>query len=391
MRFALLCLAFIVCAGAQPAAAPGIAARTSAMRKMPGYFPLYWDEKAGRMWLEIDKFDIEFLYVDSLPAGLGSNDIGLDRGKLGGSRIVRFQRSGPKVLMVEPNYRFRAVNGSPEERRVVEQSYAQSVLWGFDVQSEEGDRVLVDATNFYLRDVQNVPQAIQRAAPVGGAPQFPAAGVPGGPPAAPFRLDPSRCAFYLPSTRNFPKNTEVETTLTFLGDNPNQFVREVAPTPEAVTIRQHHSFVELPGPGYKPRAFDPRAGYFGPGYTDYAVPLTEPIARRVISRHRLQKKDPAAAVSEAVKPIVYYLDRGVGEPMRSALLEGARWWNQAFEGAGYKDAFRVELLPEDADPMDVRYNLIQWIHRATRGWSYGASIVDPRTGEIIKGQVTIGS
>src|SRR5262249_40786709 len=173
--------------------------------------------------------------------------------------------------------------------------------------------------------------------------------------------------------------------------NPNQFVREVAPTPEAVTIRQHHSFVELPGPGYKPRPFDPRAGYFGPGYTDYAVPLTEPIARRVISRHRLQKKDPAATVSEAVKPIVYYLDRGAPEPMRSALLEGARWWNQAFEAAGYKDALRIELLPEDADPMDVRYNLIQWIHRATRGWSYGASIVDPRTGEIIKGQVTLGS
>lgn len=390
MRFVFLCLALACCAAAQPVA-PGIAGRTAGMQKMPGYFPLYWDEKAGRLWLEIDKFDTEFLYVDSLPAGLGSNDIGLDRGRLGGSRIAKFQRTGPKVLMVQPNYRFRAVNGSPEERRVVEQSYAQSVLWGFDVQAEEEGRVLVDATAFYVRDVQNVPQAIQRAAPVGGAPQSPTPGTPAAPPPTPFRLDVSRSAFYLPATKNFPKNTEVETTLTFLGENPNQFVRDVAPSPEAITIRQHHSFIELPGPGFKPRPYDPRAGYFGPSYVDYAVPLSESIAKRVISRHRLQKKDPSAAVSEPVKPIVYYLDRGAPEPMRAALLEGARWWNQAFEAAGYKDAFRVELLPEDADPMDVRYNLIQWIHRATRGWSYGASIVDPRTGEIIKGQVTLGS
>ena len=391
MRSAVLCLAFVLPVFAQPAPTPTIASRTAALRKMPGYFPLYWDDKAGRIFLEIDKFETEFLYVDSLPAGLGSNDIGLDRGQLGESRIVKFERSGPKILLIEPNYRFRAVNGSPEERRVVEQSYVQSVLWGFDVQAEEEGRVLVDATLFYLRDVHNVPQAIQRAAPVGGAPQLPVAGTPGAPPPALFRIDFSRCAFYLPQTKNVPNNTEVDTTLTFLGENPNQFVRDVALTPEVLTVREHHSFVELPGPGYKPRAFDPRSGYGSSAFADYAVPLSEPIAKRFIHRHRLQKKDPAAAVTEPVKPIVYYLDRGAPEPMRSALLEGARWWSQAFEAAGYKDAFRVELLPEDADPMDIRFNLIQWIHRATRGWSYGASIVDPRTGEIIKGQVTLGS
>ena len=375
---------------AQPnagAPAPTIAARTANMRKLPGYFNLYWDEKAGKISLEIDRFDAEFLYVDSLPAGLGSNDLGLDRGQLGGSRIVKFVRSGPKVLLLEPNYRFRAINGSADEQRAVRESFAESVLWGFEAQAEEDGHVLVDATQFYLRDAHNIPQSIQRAQPIGGGPQL-MAGAAGGPL---FRLDPTRCAFYLPNTKNFPRNTEVETILTFTGDNPNLFVREVTPSPDAITVREHHSFIELPGPGYKPREFDPRAGYFGSSFVDYAAPLGDRVTRHLTNRHRLIKKDPAAAVSDPVEPIVYYLDRAAPEPIRSALLEGARWWNQAFEAAGYRNAFRVELMPEGMDPMDVRYNVIQWIHRYTRGWSYGASITDPRTGEIIKGQVTLGS
>ncbi len=386
MKLPACCLLLAAGLCAQPGPVPTIASKTAGMRAMPGYFPLYWDDRAGRLWLEIDRFDTEFLYVNSLPAGIGSNDIGLDRGQIGGSRIVKFQRSGPKILLIEPNYRFRSLNGSPDERRAVEQSFAQSVLWGFDAVAEENGRVLVDATAFFLRDAHDVPHAIQRAQPVGGTPQF----TPG-PGQPPYRLDASRCALYLPQTKNFPKNTEVEATLTFLGDNPNNFVRDVTPTPGAVTVREHHSFIELPPPGFQPRAFDPRAGYFGTAFTDYSAPLTEPAARRWINRHRLQKKDPAAAVSDPVAPIVYYLDRGAPEPIRSALLEGATWWNQAFEAAGYRNAFRVELLPEDADPMDIRYNLIEWVHRYTRGWSYGASITDPRTGEIIKGQVTLGS
>jgi hypothetical protein len=183
----------------------------------------------------------------------------------------------------------------------------------------------------------------------------------------------------------------VEATLTYTGDEPGGFVRAVTPVPQAITVRLHHSFVQLPDAAYRPRRFDPRGGFFGINYFDYATPFSEPIQQRFISRHRLQKKDPRAPVSEAVEPIIYYLDRGAPEPIRGALLDGARWWNQAFEAAGYKDAFRVELLPEDADPMDVRYNVIQWVHRATRGWSYGATVTDPRTGEIIKGHVTLGS
>jgi hypothetical protein len=246
-------------------------------------------------------------------------------------------------------------------------------LWGFEVAAEEGNRVLVDATNFYLRDVHNVTNTLQRGQQ--GA----------------YRLDPTRSAFYLPNTKNFPQNTEVETTLTFTGDPAGQFVREVVPVPEAITVRERHSFVQLPPPGFKPRVYDPRAGYYGIDYMDFATPIEEPITKRFISRHRLQKKDPSARVSEAVKPIVYYVDRGAPEPVRSALLEGARWWNQAFEAIGYKDAFRVELMPPEVDPMDVRYNVIQWVHRSTRGWSYGNSLVDPRTGEIIQGRVSLGS
>src|SRR5690349_19738149 len=350
-----------------------ISKKVKGMEKFPGFFTFYWDAKAGKVWLEIDKWNSEFLYVESLPAGIGSNDIGLDRGQLGNSEIVRFDRVGPRVLMVAANYRFRAITNNPDERLAVKDAFAESTLWGFEVAAEEGNRVLVDATNFYLRDVHQVTNTLQRGQQ------------------GTYRLEPSRSAFYLPNTKNFPQNTEVETTLTFTGEPTGQFVRQVVPVPEAITVRERHSFVQLPSPGFKPRVFDPRASYFGIEYMDFATPIEEPITKRFIARHRLQKKDPSARVSEAVKPIVYYVDRGAPEPVRSALVEGARWWNQAFEALGYKDAFRVEVMPPDVDPMDVRYNVIQWVHRSTRGWSYGSSLVDPRTGEIIQGRVSLGS
>jgi hypothetical protein len=285
---------------------------------------------------------------------------------------VRFERVGPRVLLVEPNTRYRAATGNAAERRAVEESFARSVLWGFTVAAEQGGRVLVDATDFALRDAHGVVGALRRARQ------------------GDYRLDASRSALYLPRTRGFPRNTEIEVTLTFTGDNP-ALGRDVTPTPEAITVRERHSFVALPEPGYEPRRSDPRAGYFGIAYADYATAIDAPLVQRFISRHRLAKRDPRARTSEPVRPIVYYLDPGVPEPVRSALLDGARWWSQAFEAAGYRDAFRVEILPDSADPMDVRYHVIQWVHRATRGWSYGNSIVDPRTGEIIKGHVNLGS
>src|SRR5258708_11250008 len=372
-------LIFASSISAQPRSAadgktPTIAEKVAGMQRFPGYFPFYWDAKAGKIWLEIDKWNSEFLYVESLPAGIGSNDLGLDRGQLGQSHIVRFERTGPRILLIASNYGFRANSNDADERRAVKDAFAESTLWGFEVAAEEGGRALVDATAFYLRDAHGIPGTLQRAQQ--GA----------------FRLDPTRCAFFLPNTKNFPRNTEVEATLTFASEaEPGPLVRSVTPVPRAITVREHISFVELPPPGFKPRTNDPRAGYFGISYMDFATPISEPITRRYLSHHRLQKKDPSAAMSDPVEPIVYYVDRGAPEPVRSALIEGASWGNQAFHAAGYRNAFRVEVMPADADAMDVRYNMIQWVHRSTRGWSYGNSVTDPRTGEIIQGRVSLGS
>ena len=381
IRVTLICLLLLasgLAVNGQPRTAdsgrtPTITEKVAGMEKFPGYFPFYWDARAGKLWLEIDKWNTEFLYVESLPAGIGSNDIGLDRGQLGNSFVVRFDRTGPKVLLVAPNFDFRALTNNPDEKLAVKDAFAESTLWGFDVAAEEGGRVLVDATPFYLRDVHQVTNTLQRGQQ------------------GTYRLDPSRCAFYLPNTKNFPQNTEVETTLTFTGEPAGQFVRQVVPAPEAITVRERHSFVQLPPAGFKPRVLDPRASFFGINFMDFATPIEEPITKRYIARHRLSKKDPNAATSEAVEPIVYYVDRGAPEPVRSALVEGASWWNQAFEAAGYRNAFRVEVMPPNVDPMDVRYNVIQWVHRSTRGWSYGNSLTDPRTGEIIQGRVSLGS
>lgn len=347
------------------------------MERNPGFLTFYWDAKKGKIWLEIDKFDTELLYYPTLAQGVGSNDIGLDRGRLGQEHVVKFQRSGNKVLMIEPNYAYRAISQDPLERRAVEESFAKSVHAGFEIVAEENGKVLVDLTPFLLQDAVGAAQAIAQTKQ------------------GTYKLDPMRSALHLPRSKAFPQNTEFETIITLTGEQPGAYLREVVPTATAVTMHQHHSFVQLPsltGPdAYQPRLFDPRIGYGGIEFFDYATPVSQPIMKRYIARHRLQKKDPSAAVSEAVKPIVYYMDPGAPEPIRSALMEGAGWWNQAYEAAGFRDAFQVKLLPPDADPMDIRYNLIQWVHRSTRGWSYGASIIDPRTGEILKGKVTLGS
>jgi hypothetical protein len=352
---------------------PTIAQKTANSQAHDGFFKMYWDDRHGKVWIEIDKFNDEFLLVDSLPAGVGSNDIGLDRGQPGTSRVVQFERVGPKVLLIQQNLDFRATSDNALERRAVADAFARSVLWGFDVAAEDNGHVLIDATPFLLTDLHGVAETLKRTQQGN------------------FHLDGSRSAIYLPQTKNFPLNTEVEATLTFLGDDPGKFVREVTPDPHAITVRQHVSFIHLPDASFKMRAFDPRSGFFGMQFMDYSAPPGESNIKRYLIRHRLQKKDPAAAVSEPVKPIVYYLDPGTPEPIRSALLEGAKWWNQAFEAAGYKNAFRVEMLPADVDPMDIRYNVIEWVHRSTRGWAYGSAVVDPRTGEIINGHVSLDS
>lgn len=345
----------------------------SKLSKKEGFFTFYTDEEKGKIFLEVDKLDFEFLYVNSMPSGIGSNDIGLDRGQLGRTRIVEFRKAGNKLLLVHKNYDFRAYSDNASEVKSVRDAFAESVLWGFEISSTEGGKYLVDATNFYMQDAHMVGEKL------GSARQ------------GTYRPDPSRSALHYPMTKNFPKNTEVEAIVTLTGTPTGAYIRSVTPSPESVTVRQRHSFIELPDDKYTPREFDTRAGYFHIDYMDFTTPIGEPMVKRYISRHRLEKKDPAAAVSEVVEPIVYYLDRGTPEPVRSALLEGGNWWAQAFEAAGFRNAYRVELMPEGADLMDVRYNVIQWVHRSSRGWSYGSSVTDPRTGEIIKGHVTLGS
>jgi hypothetical protein len=353
---------------------PSISEKTEGMEKMDGFIPMYWDAKAGKIWLEISRFDEEILHYSSLPAGIGSNDIGLDRGQLGSTHVITFHRVGPQVFMVQPNYRYRAESDNELERKAVDDAFARSILWGFRVAAESDGVVLVDATDFVLRDAHGVVNRLRQSNQ------------------GTYRLDKARSALFLDRTRGFPLNSEIEVTLTFAGERPGAWIRSVTPSPESVTVRQHHSFVQLPELGdYTPREHDPRSGYGAITYMDYATPLGQPMTKRYIRRHRLEKRNPSAERSEAVEPIIYYLDPGTPEPVASALIDGARWWNQAFEAAGFIDAFQVEMLPADADPMDLRYNVIQWIHRSTRGWSYGSSVTDPRTGEILKGHVSLGS
>ena len=347
--------------------------KTKSMKKMDGYLNMYWDNSSGKIWLEISEFDKEFLYVNSLVAGMGSNDIGLDRGQLGDSRIVYFHRIGPKILLIQPNYRYRANTNDAKEKESVTDGFAKSTIWGFKVEQEENLKVLVDATDFFLNDAHGVVERLKRQK-MGN-----------------YKVDKSRSAIYLPATMNFPKNTEVEALMTYTGTNPGSFVRQVTPTPSAITIRTHHSFLELPDNNYEPREHDPRAGYGAVSFQDYAVPLDESIYIKYIRRHRLVKKNPSSRRSDTVEPIIYYVDPGVPEPVKTAMLESGRWWNQAFEAAGFKNAFQVKVLPDGAHPMDARFNMIHWVHRATRGWSYGSSVDDPRTGEIIKGNVSLGS
>jgi len=349
----------------QPAAPRSIASQTAGMERRDGFVPFYYDERTGKLFFEVQRLDQDFLYLTTLATGLGSDALGLDRGTTGNDAVVRFERFGPKVLLVSRNTRFRGTADSLQAH-AVEESFATSTLAAMPIVAEDGGRLLVDATDFALQDAMNVSSTIQRQKQ------------------GTYRVDRNRSAIYLPNTKAFPKNTEVEVLLTFQGDAPGREIARHAPDPAALTLREHFSFVELPDANYKPRAFDPRVGIFALSFTDFSRSFTEDPEVRWIHRWRLEKKDPSAAVSEPVKPIVYYLDPGIPEPYRTAFRQGASWWTKAFEAAGFKNAFRVEDLPPGVDPMDARYSIIQWVHRSDPGFSVGQSFVDPRTGEIIK-------
>ena len=338
-----------------------------------GYFNFFYEGANDKIYLEVKDLNKEFLYISSLSNGIGSNDIGLDRGQLGGERLVKFIKAGNKLLLIQPNQDYRAITDNELEKKSIEQAFAKSVLFGFKIVETKDGSYILDFTPFLMQDTHGVANRLKQSNE----------GV--------YKLDLSKSALALERTKAFPKNVEFEALLTFKGEPKGRNIRSVTPTASLVTVTQHHSFIELPDNNYKPRVFDVRSGAIPMSYMDYATPVQEHIRKRYIIRHRLEKKDPNAAVSEAKEPIIYYLDPGTPEPVRTALMDGARWWNQAYEAIGFKDAFQVKMLPEGADLLDCRYNVIQWVHRSTRGWSYGASVTDPRTGEIIKGHVSLGS
>jgi len=341
------------------------------LKDYSGFFDFHYEESTDKIYLKVKNLDEEFLYVNSLATGVGSNDIGLDRGQLGQERLVKFEKAGNKLLLVQPNLDYRAITDNKLEKKSIEQAFAKSVLYGFKIIEHTDGIYVIDLTPFLMLDAHGVANQLKSEGT--------------------YKIDASKSALSLERTKAFPKNVEFETLLTFKGQAKGRNIRSVTPTSSLVSVIQHHSFIELPDDGYQKREFDVRSGALSMSYLDYATPIQEPIRKRYIVRHRLEKKNPGAEISEAKEPIIYYLDPGTPEPVRSALLEGARWWNQAYEAIGFKDAFQVQMLPDDADPMDCRYNVIQWVHRSTRGWSYGGSVVDPRTGEIIKGHVSLGS
>jgi hypothetical protein len=359
---------------------PELAGKIANLERRSGLLDLYVDRAQGKLLAVLPavsgpRGEIgRYLYVEGIETGLGSNPVGLDRGQLGESAVVDVRRVGSRVVFEQENLAFRALTEDPAERADVRQSFATAVLWATDVLAEDAaGGTLVDLTGFLLRDAHGV--AARLDATKQGT----------------FALDPARSVVDLDACKAFPKNVELVSLETFGGKHGGPEVEAVSPRSDAFSLVLHQALVQLPDDGYRPRENDPRMGSFSVHFVDYAAPLDRPIVHDWTVRHRLEKVDPTAARSPVKEPIVYYVDRGAPEPVRSALVEGASWWAKAFDAAGFEDAFKVEVMPEGADPLDVRYNVIQWVHRATRGWSYGGGVVDPRTGEMIKGHVTLGS
>jgi len=354
---------------------PTVASFTESLQQHQGFYTFYHDQHNGKIYLQVPVDGDAFIFQTSLPWGLGSNDIGLDRGQLGQTQLASFHVEGDKALLLAHNTGFRASSRNQAERDSVNEAFADSALYGFNVvaRADDGNSVLIDYTPYLLSDVHGVSQRLKSTNQ------------------GSFSVDSSRSVIYPARSKAFVDNTELEAKVTFTGEGNGRYLRQVAADSNALTLHLHHSFIRLPDDNYTPRAFHPNSGFWAETFVDYSAPLGSDLETKVIPRHRLNKKDPIASRSEAREPIVYYLDPGAPEPVKSALLEGAQWWAQAFDAIGYENAFQVKVLPDGADPMDVRYNVIQWVHRATRGWSYGSSVIDPRTGEIIKGHVTLGS
>ena len=338
-----------------------------------GFFNFSYSEDEDRIYLEVNSLNKKFLYVSALSQGVGNNDLGLDRGQLGVRKIVFFRKSGNKLLLIEPNLKYIAETNNALEKKSVNEAFAKSVLHGFKIIDYKNGSYKIDITSFLLKDRHGIIKRLKERNQ------------------GKYIVDKSKSSINLDNTKAFEKNIEFDVLLTFVGNSEGTFIKSVTPSPDNLSVYQHHSFIELPDNKYSPRIFDPRSGANSISFFDYSSPVTQKTLKQYILRHRLIKKDKNSPLSEPLEPIIYYLDNGVPEPVRSALIEGGEWWNEAFENIGFKNAFKIKILPKNADPLDIRYNVIQWVHRSTRGWSYGSSVIDPRTGEIIKGHVSLGS
>ena len=364
-----LCVVMVTLVGSFSAIADQFEDEIADLTLKSGLFNLYGDKKSSKLLLEITTLNTPFIYVTSLPQGLGSNDVGLDRGQIGESRLVQFEQLGQRIMLRQLNPYYRANSDNPSERDALQQAFSESILVGFDIIAQQNNRLLIDVSQWLITDIHGVSDSLENAE------------------SGSYHINSDTSAADWAQSKSFVNNTELSAVVTFNGQPKGRYVSSVAPDPRFVSLRFRHSLVKLPDNGYQTRQFTPDSGYFPFEYLDYAKAIDKPLAQKFIYRHRLTKNNQG----KVVKPIIYYLDPGVPEPVRSALLDGARWWTQAFDDAGFKGGYKVEMLPVDADPLDVRYNVIQWVHRSTRGWSYGSSVADPRTGEILKGHVTLGS
>lgn len=363
------CYAFIALISWNAVSSDGFTDSVKGLSKKTGLFNIYGGNDKQALLLEVDKLNQPFIYVSSLIQGVGSNDLGLDRGQIGESRLVQFERIGTRIILRQLNPYYRAISQNKYEISALNLAFAESILFSFNIKSETDNRLLIDIADFAIADFHGVAASLKSSGEGN------------------YRINKSISMVNWQESKSFERNTEISATVTLTGEPSGRHLKTVAPDARYISIQYRHSFVALPENGYQPREFHPYSGYFPFSYEDYSQPIAKPLKQRFIYRHRLQKD----ADGKVIKPIIYYLDPGVPEPVRSALLDGARWWSDAFTNAGFDGGFKVEMLPENADPLDVRYNVIQWVHRSTRGWSYGSSVSDPRTGEILKGHVTLGS
>ena len=356
-----------------PSIATTIAARTGGLEKRDGFIPVYLNDRTGALLLELPRDSVRALFMTSLATGLGSNPIGLDRGSGGAARVVRFERVGDRLNVVFENTSFRS-SGTADNRRTVDEAFPNSTVAALPIVADEGGRLLVDATDLMLRDWNDIAGTLARSQQ------------------GQYVVARDRSRAYALYTKGFPDNTEIDIALTLAAQgNPGGALGRFAPDPRALNFRQHITLMRLPDGSFRPRAADARVGFFGISFRDYAQPMQAQLEQRWASRHRLERVNPNDPASPIKNPIVYYVDRGIPEPLRTATLQGVGFWTEAFNRAGLTGAFRVELLPEGVDPMDARYNVVQWENRYERGWSVGGAITDPRTGEMLKGMARMDS